>query len=154
MSLREFAQETASKRKQRVQALRKYAVEVVANRKMEILVPPPNVHVSVPEAIPPSVLVEAPVIEQGNVLVENKIAVPSVTVPVQVNVPEAKPPTVNVHVPEHRAVEIPPINVQVIVPPEAIKVEVVVSPQEQLKEPPTKAVVEHEDGTKSTITLE
>lgn len=157
-TLRTVAKQVLAKRENRKAILRKHAAQIVANRKTNILVPPANVHVSVPAQAPAPITVEAPNIEQPNIIVENRMEPPSVTVPVQVNlsdilIPE---PEIQVNIAAPIIPENSPINVQVIVPPEAIRVEVVMPnvPITEPKDPPKKATIKHEDGTTSTVELE
>ncbi len=155
--LRNIALNIARGRNARLAVLRRHAAQIVANRKTDILVPPAQVHVNVPVEAP-NVVVEAPKVEGPNITVENRMEPPSVTVPVQINVPDIliPAPIVNVDGPNIPQLQQPPINVQVVVPPEAIRVEVVMPnvPIPEPKEPPKKATIKHEDGTKSIVELE
>ena len=151
--LRNIALNIARGRNARLAVLRRHAAQIVANRKTDILVPPANVVVEAP-----NVVVEAPKVSLPAITVENRMEPPSVTVPVQINVPDIliPAPIVNVDGPNIPQLQQPPINVQVVVPPEAIRVEVVMPnvPIPEPKEPPKKATIKHEDGTKSIVELE
>ncbi len=159
--LRQVALRMMRERSERnVAMMRELAAALVANRKAvwqtEVILPPAQVHVNVPVEAP-SVVVEAPKVSLPAITVENRIEPPSVTVPVQINIPEITipAPIVNLHEREHQLQQ-PPINVQVVVPPEAIRVEVVMPnvPIPEPKEPPKRATIKHEDGTTSTVELE
>jgi len=153
--------------------MRDIAQQIVANRKVEIPTPI-DVTVNVPKQLSPSQVtnvsapnvdivmdVPAPHVKVTNVVEAQPLPAVPVTVVNDVSIPEHPVPIVNLNVPEQAP---PNINIQLVVPPEAIKVEVnipeikipapaVVPDPTPHPSPPTSASIRHSDGTTSTVRL-
>lgn len=160
-TLKEIAEKFNEERRNKIIS---YASDVVSNRSNTnisnaISVPATNVEVYVPKQEVGVPIVNVPK-QTINVLqpephVTNIIDVPKQDVPqvlVNVDVPQQliPAPIVNVDVPQQN----PEINVNLVVPKDAIKVEVVMPKVAKKDKPPTKAHIKHADGRTSEIDLE
>lgn len=125
--------------------LARLASGVVAHRVVKI--PAPHVEVVTPPSPAATINVEVP--KQDPPIVN--VAPSAVNLPAPVSpIIEITTLTPVVHVQGPRMPELP-VAVEVVVPLESIRVDVIMPPQPS---PPTRAIIDHADGTQSIVTLE
>ncbi len=165
--LRAIAQRIRNRReRQATRRLSAIAAKVVQNRKpagikesviqadiKDILIAAPSVNVTLPPSEPPSVNVSAPSVSIAPPPIPSvDVTVKAPTVTNEITLPEQPAPIVNIDAPTV------PIHVTLVVPPEAIKVEVHVPPPVELPkaapQPPKRAKITHSDGSSATVELE